>query len=190
MNHAHLVLAAPTHCTSLSNEPFFVNTNSFTMHKAETDEQKAAMILPTNCDFMTFYITSEKYVYAQMANDTSMTYTLQTQWNTLSTVVPPDSIVRGIVYVNIHDDLQIGIFDILRNAGLNQSNKDILSRHALLHSLYYQTPKDFTFPIKMHWIGFESVALHHLQNHTHDLPFTPTGLLRISNDHCIKILNI
>ena len=188
MHHAHQVLATPTHHTPLSHEPFYMNVNSFTLHNAETDEHKAATIFPDQSDCFTFFITNTHSMYAQLANDPKTHYTLQNQWNALKGVVPSDSIVRGFVYPNHDNELQIGLFDILRSEGLNQTHKDVLSRHALLHSLYYASPRELTLPIKMHWIGFESVCLDYLSKHVQDLPFKATSLLRIQNDPYVRIL--
>lgn len=188
LHHAHQVLATPTHHTPLKHEPFIMNVNTFTLHNTETDEHKAATIFPDKADCLTFFITETNTVYAQLANDEKTHYTLQNQWNTLKDVVPPDSIVRGFVYANHDNELQIGLFDILRSGGLNQTHKDVLSRHALLHNLYYASPKDLTLPIKMHWIGFESVCFEYLLKHAPDLPFKATGLLRIQNDPYVRIL--
>jgi hypothetical protein len=189
MYHAHQVLATPTHHTPLSYDPLIMHVNTFTLHNAEIDDHKAATIYPDQADCFTFFVTSTQSWYAQMANDTTTHYTLQSQWNTLlSSVVPSDSIVRGFVYLNHENELQIGLFDILRNAGLNQTHKDVLSRHALLHSLYYSSPRELSLPIKMHWIGFESVCLKYLEKNSKDLPFKATSLLRIQNDSYMKVL--
>lgn len=188
LHHAHQVLSVANHSTTLPVYDFNVTMNTFKTHQNNVDEHKAALICPNDSDFFLLFVAADKSVYAQPANESSINYSVQSQWNFLSCILPPDSVVKAIVYNDHTNTIQMGLFDMLRCDGVNCTNKDILSRHALLHTTYYNSSPDVTGTVKMHWVGFESVCLQYLLHNKELLPFSANSVLRVQDSTCVKIL--
>ena len=146
------------------------------------------MICPNDSDFFLIFVATDKSVYAQPANESSIKYSVQSHWNFLNCILPADSVVKAIVYNDHTNKIQMGLFDMVRCAGANHTHKDVLSRHALLHTTYYNAKPDAESTVKMHWIGFESVCLQYLLHNKEDLPFPTNSVLRVQDDVCMKIL--
>ena len=188
LNYAHQVLSVADHSTTLPAYDFNTKMNTYKTHIQHLDEHKAALICPKNSDCFLLCVATDKSVYAQPANEPSTKYTVQSQWNMLNCILPPDTVVKAIVYVDNTNTLQMGLFDILRCAGVNQTHKDVLSRHSLLHTTYHNSNPDLTCPVKVHWVGFESVCLKYLSENNDHLPFPANSVLRVEDDLCMKVL--
>jgi len=188
LHHGHQVLSVADHSTTLPVYDFNVKMNTFKTHQNSEDEHKAALICPNDSDFFLLFVDTDKSVYAQPANESSIKYSVQSQWNFLNCILPADSVVKAIVYEDHTNTIQMGLFDMLRCAGINHTHKDILSRHALLHNTYYNSSPDVASTVKMHWIGFESVCLQYLLHNKELLPFPTNSVLRVQGDICMKIL--
>jgi hypothetical protein len=135
-----------------------------------------AMLWPTEADLVTVFI-EEECSFAQ-APSQSQLHVLQSQWHSIQSLIPTDSICHCVVYANKRGDLTMGVYDVVRLAGQDLTHESILERHARLHTMMQNMQQD-PGPVQVHWIGFENACINLLLCPNTLLPFETHKVLRL-----------
>jgi hypothetical protein len=146
-----------------------------------------AMLLPRAAEMFTIYIDKQGGLFAR-AQDSSLDaaqdggfFVLQERWCALTHALPPDSTCRVMVYRDRSGRLVMGVFDLTKLAGVDQTAETVFARQEALFSLWRDAAAP-TGDVEHHWVGMEGSLLEHLKDDSflRGLPFDVDNMLRMS----------
>ena len=139
----------------------------------------AAMLLPKNAEFFVVYTDANSEVFVR-AEGYAGCFFVQLQWAQLKELLPPETVCRALLYRNKQEQLILGVFDVLRLAGVDHTQMPVVERHKVVHQLYGRLGKMLN-GIVPHWVGEEGCLLEHMRDAAFcdGLPFEIDHMLRI-----------
>lgn len=181
--HAPHVLGVPVVFTALvawDRIPRLPSTRRRLCSSTAESKLCAAMLLPAASELFAIYVDGRHGMFVQAQDDADALYVLNGRWGALRAVLPPDSSCLAVVYSNVAGKLVMGVYDVLRLAGVDKTDSAIFERQALLSTLFRHAPR--LENIELHWVGMEESLLQYMQKQQNmlSLPFTVANMLRLS----------
>lgn len=143
-----------------------------------TTSMLPAMLLPREAECYAIYADAVGGLFVR-TQDHGGLFMLQERWRQLGNVLPKDSTCRAIVYRDKSGRLVFGVYDLLRLAGVEQTNSSIFERQKMLFGLFSNASAGPD--IVLHWVGQEGSLREHLQKGAfcNSLSFDMDYMLRI-----------
>lgn len=166
---------------------------SITTHSMANDSC-IALIHPENSEIYQIFYCHSQQVFIRHISDKNAVFLLHPKFYLLSALIPNNSTVMCICWRNnVNDQLNLGLYDLLRLDGTCMKHLSILQRHIKLHeviSVNHDLVKNDERYIEqqnhakyfVHWIGYEKACIETFLHARHNLQFKPSCILRLDTD--------
>lgn len=180
--HAHNVLGVPVVFSALvawDRLPQLPATRRRLCTSTPATKSCAAMLMPAGGELFSIYVDSRQGMFVQAQENDDALYVLDGRWGALRNLLPPDSACLAVVYMSRVGKLRMGVYDVLRVAGCEQSESGVFERQALLCELFNKAPP--LECIDRHWVGLEESLMKYLQvpQNLSAVPFEVGNMLRL-----------
>ena len=145
MGHAH------TDQQRITQHSFVLQTQE--VEHTRFDIEAPATILPKNSKFVSLIVDTQgnTFISSDKIYTTKMRYSLRG-------IIPPDSVLHGIVFQASNGTRPIlGLFDASCVGGRCLMQNTCIERHSILHKAFRRAAK--CPHIRMHWVGHERVLV-------------------------------
>ena len=192
LNHLHHVLGPPIFVRldqMLSQTP---TQPSLTGRSrcARLSSSAAGLLLPRESDILTIIVDQKGGLYARSNAHVDRIWAVNMQWAALNRIVPQDSILFAVIYINKDGVLCVGLYDMLRERGQDLSTESIFVRHARIQEYVnkFYCENECSANITAHWVGYESACHQHVLEHSQQLPFALDCVVRLEDTEYTKVL--
>lgn len=144
------------------------------------------MLLPQDSLFLTVIVDSKSGLYVRTLHAQDTLYVIQADWNVLAELFPADSILYVIVFENLDGKVCMGVYDIVRDNGVDLCGEDVLQRHVRVQAHIRSNPASAI--VTAHWVGFEEACKHLILQQNDHIPFKVKYTLRIEETCYTPIL--
>jgi len=207
-NVAHLVLGAPILISS--PQVIFDVLEKFPVVPQSLDRMRscsveygttASMLMPQNADFFAVVVDKVGGLYVRPRGEDGAIYCMKPEFALLGKLIPPDSSCLVLVYLGGSGDMRMGLYDLMRNAGVDLTEKSILERHSILHDTFHfnlQKLKEHAashshhileehINISVHWVGWQEACMRVIAEGS-QLPFETACICRLDADAYVHMI--
>lgn len=172
---------------------------SMTTH-SKSNDSCIALLHPENAEIYQIYYCEAQQVFIRHISDKDSVFLLHPKFYLLSALLPNHSSVMCICWRNnANDQLNMGLYDLLKLDGNCLKHLPILQRHIKLHEVisnHHDLVKNDARYIEqqnhakyfVHWIGYEKACIETFSYARNNLQFKPSCIFRLDNDSYQKVL--
>jgi len=167
---------------------------------SKSNVSNIAFLNPENSEIYQISYCDSQQVFIRHISDKNAVFLLHPKFYLLSALLPKRSTVMCICWRNNADDqLNLGLYDLLKLDGTCLRHLPILQRHIKLHeviSVNHNCVKNEERYIEqqnhakyfVHWIGYENACIETFLHARNNLQFKPSCILRLEDDCYEKVL--